>query len=76
MIAGGCPGRPSSLYRTALVSCRKCLTIAHELGDLPGLAMDLDRSAQVAAILGESERACVLAGAADRLRETAGRRSW
>ena len=50
----------------------ECLDIAAELGDLPGMAMDLDRLGQVAAIRGEPETACVLAGAAQRLRESVG----
>ncbi|GAA1579698.1 BTAD domain-containing putative transcriptional regulator [Kribbella sancticallisti] len=47
-----------------------CLDIAAELGDLAGAAMDLDRLGQAAVALGRPERAVVLAGAADHLRES------
>jgi hypothetical protein len=43
-----------------------------ELGDLAGVAIDLDRLGQVAIALGRPERAVVVAGAADRLRESVG----
>jgi predicted ATPase len=59
-------------YDRARDELAECLQIALELGDLLGMAMDLDRLGQVAAILGEPERACVLAGAAERLRESVG----
>ncbi len=59
-------------YEQARAELTECLDIAVELGDLPGMAMDLDRLGQVAAIRGEAEPACVLAGAAQRLRESVG----
>jgi hypothetical protein len=43
-----------------------------ELGDLAGVALDLDRLGQAAVVLGQPERAVVLAAAADRLRESVG----
>lgn len=49
-----------------------CVSIALELGDLPGIAMDFDRLGQVAVLLAEPERGCVLAGVAERLREQVG----
>ena len=59
-------------YDRARGELGECLQIALELGDLPGMAMDLDRLGQVAAILGNPERACVLAGAAAGLRQSVG----
>jgi predicted ATPase/DNA-binding SARP family transcriptional activator len=59
-------------YRQARDELQGCVSIAFELGDLPGIAMDFDRSGQVAVLLGEPERGCVLAGVADRLREQVG----
>jgi hypothetical protein len=43
-----------------------------ELGDLAGVAIDLDRLGQATVALGHPERAVVVAGAADRLRESLG----
>jgi hypothetical protein len=51
---------------------RECLEVAVELGDLAGVALDLDRLGQAAVALGHPERAVVVAGAADRLRESVG----
>ncbi len=59
-------------YEQARDELRGCVEIAVELGELPGLAMDLDRLGQVAVLLGDPEEGCVLAGAADRLRERVG----
>jgi hypothetical protein len=43
-----------------------------ELGDLAGVAIDLDRLGQAAVALGRPQRAVVVAGGADRLRESVG----
>jgi predicted ATPase/DNA-binding SARP family transcriptional activator len=51
---------------------RECLDVALELGDMAGVALDLDRLGQAAVALGHPERAVVLAAAADRLRESVG----
>lgn len=51
---------------------RECLQLSHEIGDLAGMAIDLDRLAQAALRSGEAQRAVTLAGAASRLRDTAG----
>jgi predicted ATPase/DNA-binding SARP family transcriptional activator len=59
-------------YQQAEDELRECLEIAVELGDLAGVALDLDRLGQAAAALGQPERAVVVAGAADRLRESVG----
>jgi predicted ATPase/DNA-binding SARP family transcriptional activator len=59
-------------YQQAEGELRECLEIALELGDLAGVALDLDRLGQAAAALGQPERAVVVAGAADRLRESVG----
>lgn len=59
-------------YEQARDELRTCVEIAVELGELPGLAMDLDRLGQVAVLLGDPEEGCVLAGAAARLRERVG----
>lgn len=59
-------------YERARDELRACVEIALELGELPGLAMDLDRLGQVAVLLGDPKHGCVLAGAADRLRERVG----
>jgi hypothetical protein len=59
-------------YDLAQDELRECVQIAMELGDRLGIAMDLDRLGQVAALLGKPEVGCVLAGAADRLREVVG----
>lgn len=48
------------------------LQIAWEAGDAAGMAMDLDRLGQAAIALGQPGRGVALAGAASRLRETAG----
>jgi hypothetical protein len=42
------------------------------LGDMAGVAIDLDRLGQAAVALGYPERAVVVAGAASRLRESIG----
>lgn len=59
-------------YDQARDELQGCLSIALELGDLPGIAMDFDRLGQVAVLLGEPEHGCVLAGVAERLREQVG----
>jgi hypothetical protein len=59
-------------YQQAEEELRECLDVAVELGDLAGVALDLDRLGQAAVALGHSERAVVLAAAADRLRESVG----
>jgi predicted ATPase/DNA-binding SARP family transcriptional activator len=59
-------------YQQAEEELRECLEVALELGDLAGVALDLDRLGQAAAALGQPERAVVMAGAADRLRESVG----
>lgn len=59
-------------YDQARDELRGCVSIALELGDLPGIAMDFDRLGQVAVLRGEPERGCVLAGVAERLREQVG----
>jgi predicted ATPase/DNA-binding SARP family transcriptional activator len=51
---------------------RECLDVALELGDMVGVALDLDRLGQAAVALGHPERAVVLAAAADRLRQSVG----
>jgi len=59
-------------YQQAEDELRECLDVALELGDLAGVAIDLDRLGQAAVALGQPERAVVLAAAADRLRESVG----
>jgi predicted ATPase/DNA-binding SARP family transcriptional activator len=59
-------------YQQAESELRECLEVALELGDLAGVAIDFDRLGQAAVALGRPERAVVLAGAADRLREAIG----
>jgi hypothetical protein len=59
-------------YQQAESELRECLDVALELGDLAGVALDLDRLGQAAVALGHPERAVVLAAAADRLRESVG----
>ena len=59
-------------YQQAESELRECLEVALELGDLAGVALDLDRLGQAAVALGHPERAVVVAGAADRLRESLG----
>jgi non-specific serine/threonine protein kinase len=59
-------------HQQAEEELRECLELALELGDLAGVALDLDRLGQAAVALGHPERAVVLAGAADRLRESIG----
>jgi Tetratricopeptide repeat len=59
-------------YQQAESELRECLDVALELGDLAGVAIDLDRLGQAAVALGQPERAVVLAAAADRLRESVG----
>jgi predicted ATPase/DNA-binding SARP family transcriptional activator len=59
-------------YQQAEGKLRECLDVALELGDMAGVALDLDRLGQVAVALGRPERAVVLAAAADRLRESVG----
>jgi predicted ATPase/DNA-binding SARP family transcriptional activator len=59
-------------YRQAHVELLECLQIACELGDVAGVAIDLDRLGQAAVALGQPERGVALAGAADRLRESIG----
>ncbi|MEU2510130.1 BTAD domain-containing putative transcriptional regulator [Streptomyces sp. NPDC007863] len=59
-------------YEQAETELGECLSIAAELGDAAGAAMDLDRLGQAAVALGRPERGVVLAGAADRLRESVG----
>jgi hypothetical protein len=59
-------------YQQAEDELRECLDVALELGDLAGVAIDLDRLGQAAVALGHPERAVVLAAAADRLRESVG----
>ena len=59
-------------YQEAEDELRECLDVALELGDLAGVAIDLDRLGQAAVALGWPERAVVVAGAASRLRESVG----
>jgi hypothetical protein len=59
-------------YQQAEEELRECLEVALELGDLAGVAIDLERLGQAALALGRPERAVVLAAAADRLRESVG----
>jgi predicted ATPase/DNA-binding SARP family transcriptional activator len=59
-------------YQQAEGELRECLDVALELGDMVGVALDLDRLGQAAVALGRPERAVVLAAAADRLRESVG----
>jgi predicted ATPase/DNA-binding SARP family transcriptional activator len=59
-------------YEQAEHELRISIGIAAELGDLPSLAIDLDRLGQAAVALGRPERAVTLAGAASRLREDMG----
>jgi predicted ATPase/DNA-binding SARP family transcriptional activator len=59
-------------HQQAESESRECLEVALELGDLAGVAIDLDRLGQAAVALGRPERAVVLAAAADRLRESVG----
>jgi hypothetical protein len=59
-------------YQQAESELRECLEVALELGDLAGVAIDLDRLGQAAVALGQPERAVVLAAAADHLRESIG----
>jgi hypothetical protein len=59
-------------YEQAQGELLECLQIARELGDLAGVAIDLERLGQTAVALGRPERAVVVAGAADRLRESVG----
>jgi predicted ATPase/DNA-binding SARP family transcriptional activator len=59
-------------HQQAEEELRECLEVALELGDLAGVALDLDRLGQAAVALGHPERAVVLAAAADRLRESVG----
>jgi DNA-binding SARP family transcriptional activator len=59
-------------YQQAEDELRECLDAAVELGDLAGVALDLDRLGQLAVALRRPEPAVVLAGAADHLRESVG----
>jgi predicted ATPase/DNA-binding SARP family transcriptional activator len=59
-------------YEQARGELLECLQIARELGDLAGVAIDLERLGQTAVALGRPERAVVLAAAAARLRESIG----
>ena len=59
-------------YDQARDELRDCVSLALELGDLPGIAMDFDRLGQVAVLLAEPEHGCVLAGVAEQLRERVG----
>jgi predicted ATPase/DNA-binding SARP family transcriptional activator len=59
-------------YQQAEDELRECLDVAVELGDMAGVALDLDRLGQAAVALGHPERAVVVAGAASRLRESIG----
>ena len=59
-------------YQQAHGELLECLQIACDLGDLAGVAIDLERLGQAAVALGRPERAVVLAAAADRLRESIG----
>jgi predicted ATPase/DNA-binding SARP family transcriptional activator len=59
-------------HQQAEEELRECLEVAVELGDMVGVALDLDRLGQAAVALGQPERAVVLAAAADRLRESVG----
>jgi predicted ATPase/DNA-binding SARP family transcriptional activator len=59
-------------YDLARHELQECVQIASELGDRLGIALDLDRLGQVAVFLGDPEVGCVLAGAADRVREQVG----
>jgi hypothetical protein len=59
-------------YQQAHGELLECLQIASELGDLAGVAIDLERLGQAAVALGQPERGVVLAAAADRLRESIG----
>jgi predicted ATPase/DNA-binding SARP family transcriptional activator len=59
-------------HEQARAELRDCVSIALELGDRPGIAMDFDRLGQVAVLLNEPEHGCVLAGVAERLRDQVG----
>lgn len=59
-------------YEEANDSLQQSLTIAQEMGHLPGVAVDLNWLGRVAVARGEAERGVTLAGAASRLRETIG----
>jgi hypothetical protein len=59
-------------YQQAEEELRECLDVALELGDLAGVALDLDRLGQATVALEHPERAVVVAGAASRLRESLG----
>jgi non-specific serine/threonine protein kinase len=59
-------------YEEAEEELLAAFDIAREAGALPSVAVDLDRLAWAAMATGRPERAVVLAGAADRLRETVG----
>jgi predicted ATPase/DNA-binding SARP family transcriptional activator len=59
-------------YQQAEDELRECLNLALKLGDMAGVAIDLDRLGQAAVALGRPERGVVLAAAADRLRESIG----
>jgi len=59
-------------YQQAHGELLECLQLASELGDLAGVAIDLERLGQAAVALGQPERGVVLAAAADRLRESIG----
>jgi predicted ATPase/DNA-binding SARP family transcriptional activator len=59
-------------HQQAEEELRECLEVALELGDLAGVALDLDRLGQATVALGHPERAVVVAGAASRLRESVG----
>jgi predicted ATPase/DNA-binding SARP family transcriptional activator len=57
-------------YEQAQDELRECLHIARELGDLVGVAMDLERMGQAMVGLGRPEPGVAVAGAAARLRES------
>jgi predicted ATPase/DNA-binding SARP family transcriptional activator len=57
-------------YEQAQDELRECLHIARELGDLVGVAMDLERMGQAMVGLGRPESGVAVAGAAARLRES------
>jgi len=59
-------------YQQAQDELLECLQIACDLGDLAGVAIDLERLGQAAVALGRPERAVVLAAAAAHLRESIG----
>jgi hypothetical protein len=59
-------------YQQAEGELRECLDVALELGDLAGVALDLDRLGQAAVALGHPERAVVVAGAASHLSQSLG----